>query len=286
LGTFEAVLLEALLPFRMAPHKQILGEARFECAKKWASEIVVQVFEAKYSDLRAKQASPHAWYRLYCSVARFDSKGTPKELRHFISRLRTETARHLSPSWRHDVHKRYLQLPTLPQTRKGRNKLINLIRNYRANQALRLASSPTAHFDRVVFRLEQLAFDERHISWVFDLLNILARHIQWSPFMRRRYANIALRWSHRVEKRNLWDGDSLFGWASLCALLGIADASTPGFERSMGHILSMQSFDGSWGIDREPDDLPDWQGDYILDAVRTTSLALEGLCAAVPGSVR
>ncbi len=281
-GAFELAFLEALLPFSEAVQRRVEGTACLTLANRWAGTVAVRVLQASCESLAASHASPKAWMQLYCSVACFDSGASPRRLRDLVRALRAETARRLPASWRRTRSQRVLRPAAPPRTPESWAKLSDWISALRASDVIGLADQSARVRVATLERLEQIAFSESPPAWTFEALDAFVRAGRRLPSsVRRRAADLALRWAARTEEQDFWERDLLLRWASLSARLGIAGSNTPGLSRSLEHILSSQNPDGSWATDLQPGELPDSQGDYLAGAVRATSSALEGLCAAL-----
>jgi Fe-S-cluster containining protein len=281
-GTFEVALLEAVLPFDEPLQRRVAGAACLARVTTWAAAGAGRLFREWHASLAAAGAGSDAWLRLWSSAAPFASGAAPRDLRRTVQRIRIDASRRLPPAWRQDRFDRWAARTARPRTPGAWSRLIARLPELRAHEALGPPAMPIAMSIRVLEKLEGASFPEIQPAPAFEALDALVRASRRlsAPF-RRRTADLALCWSSRVEDQDLWAGDLGLRWPGLCGRLGIAGAGTPGFARSLSHILASQGDDGSWGIDRQSDGLPAWQSAYLLEALRATSLAVESLGAAL-----
>jgi len=282
-GAFELALLEALLPFDSALQRRVAGTTCLRGAQQWAGAVASQVLQETHRSLAASAAGPKAWLQFYASVARLVSGTPPRALGRLVRMLRLEAARRPAARQRRGFERQLR--PLGPRTPELGNKLIERIAYLRGLAVLGSSRQSNRIHAAVSQCLDLLPFCESQPAGAFEALDAFARGGPlWPPPLRRRAADLAFRWAMRADAEAPWEGQPLLRWAGVCARLGIAGAGTPGFSRSIAHILSSQSPDGSWATDLQPERLPEWQGAYQRGAVHLTSAAVEGLCAALnPG---
>ena len=281
-GTFELALLEALLPFDEGIQQRVAGRPCLRPAKRWAGAIASRFLHESRASLAARRAGPTAWMQLCRTAAHYDSGAAPRHLRRVAQVIGAEAARRLPPAWRRDRIQRWFRPLARPRTPEAWRRLVERLSELPSLAALGPPPRSAGVYAAVLAKLERLPLPESPPAWTFEALDAFARASRCSPSpLRRRAADLATRWSVHVEGGNLWDSALLCRWPSLCARLGIAGSDTPGYARSIEHVLSSQRVDGSWGMDVPPNGLPESQDGYVLGALRATSAAVEGLCAAL-----
>lgn len=268
-GAFELALLDSLSAFSEEQQRSAAGAACLSAVKTWASPIAAEALRAKYATTISRRGEHKNLIQLHQLAVRLQSKNAPLILRKVARAIWVRTSPHI-----HAMPARALlkALLAVRQSPRPAAPPLNLPRIRHINGV-----------DPVIAILEAIEVGPSESNEVLLCIDAYLRTKGLRTALSLSAAKVALKHSTFLHEFGHWQKDVISLWPALSQKLGLASAMTPGFLPAVQSLLRAQATDGSWGVNLRPTELPSWQSDYLLDAVRTTGVAIEGLLAGLAG---
>ncbi|MBI5866950.1 MAG: hypothetical protein HZB43_01440 [candidate division Zixibacteria bacterium] len=279
-GAFELLMIQSLAPFGDDIQRAVAGSVCLKPARHHLGRIASAALWGAFESLDHGRGTKRDMMQLVLLLCSIRPGFYPRVFTNALQALRKATSSHvraaLTTSKRictsrnlHEGHNRR----SLPD----RSDILGRIRM--ANWVQRSELSDR-FLDVLLNMLEHASLDEIGRLEALATTESLLETRRLRIGATRRLRELVIRWSGEMGNPELWDRELLLCWPRLCAKLRLATNEIIGVSTAREYILISQALDGGWNTDLAP--IPpsqNGQSDYLENAVRSTTRALESLWA-------